>query len=178
MVTNTPGSVPRRDGSLPVDLGFGGLRASVGDHIGHFYRTREDWSGLAVPFLKAGLEARERCVYLRGSESELEELRSCLESAAVDVSGYIVSGQLTLGQGASEPAELEERLHETIAEIPEKYPLLRWAGDMTWSLKEMPTSEKLMEWETHCNVIEDPPAVFLCQYDLSAFDGSVIMDAL
>ncbi len=35
-----------------------------------------------------------------------------------------------------------------------------------------------MEWETHCNVIENPRAVFLCQYDLTAFRGNVVMDAM
>ena len=35
-----------------------------------------------------------------------------------------------------------------------------------------------MEWETHCNVIESPRAVFLCQYDLTPFRGDVVMDAL
>lgn len=35
-----------------------------------------------------------------------------------------------------------------------------------------------MEWETMCNVIEGPPAVFLCQYDLTQFLGSVVIDAL
>ena len=49
---------------------------------------------------------------------------------------------------------------------------------MTWALKKLPTSETLMEWESHCNVVENPPAVFLCQYDLKVFLGTVVMDAL
>ena len=35
-----------------------------------------------------------------------------------------------------------------------------------------------MEWESHCNVIENARAVFLCQYDLATFLGNVVMDAL
>ena len=163
---------------LPIDLGFGGLHASIGDHIGHFYRSREEWRLLVVGFLKAGLEASEKCVYLRGSDTEVEELRSALEDAGVDTSSLIDSGQLAIGQAARDPATLELLLRETLAEIPDKHPFLRWGGDMTWSLEGMPTSAALMEWETHCNVIEEPPAVFLCQYDLSAFDGGVVMDAM
>lgn len=56
--------------------------------------------------------------------------------------------------------------------------MLRWGGDMIWSLEKFPTTEKLMEWETYRNIIERPPAVFLCQYDLTAFLGHVVMDAL
>ena len=48
---------------------------------------------------------------------------------------------------------------------------------MTWSLRKLPSSHSLMEWETHCNTIDSVPAVFLCQYDLKQFMGSVVMDA-
>ncbi len=49
---------------------------------------------------------------------------------------------------------------------------------MTWSLSEMPTTETLMKWETECNVIDNPPALFFCQYDLTQFLGTVVLDAL
>lgn len=49
---------------------------------------------------------------------------------------------------------------------------------MTWSLRQASTSEMLMVWETMCNTFENPPAVFLCQYDLAQFLGSVVIDAL
>ena len=29
-----------------------------------------------------------------------------------------------------------------------------------------------------CNVLNGPPAVFLCQYDLTQFHGNVVIDAL
>ena len=35
-----------------------------------------------------------------------------------------------------------------------------------------------MEWEMHCNTVENPAAVFLCQYDLTTFLGTVVMDAM
>ncbi len=37
-----------------VSLGFSGLFASVGDHIGHF--STSDWKDCLVPFLEAGLQ--------------------------------------------------------------------------------------------------------------------------
>ena len=49
---------------------------------------------------------------------------------------------------------------------------------MTWSFRQMADSETLKEWETMCNVVHSPQAVFLCQYDLRRFVGSVIIDAL
>ena len=88
------------------------------------------------------------------------------------------SGQLMIDEGQDEAKKMQDALASALGEIPGRFSLLRWGGDMTWSLGKLPTTEKLMEWETHCNVIENPRAVFLCQYDLTAFRGNVVMDAM
>ncbi len=49
---------------------------------------------------------------------------------------------------------------------------------MSWALERLPTSEQVMEWEAHCNVVEEPQAVFLCQYELALSTGKIVMDAL
>ena len=43
---------------------------------------------------------------------------------------------------------------------------------------KVPTTEKLMEREMHCNIVEDPAAVFLCHYELPSFLGTMVMDAM
>ena len=164
-------------GNSKVPLGFGNLNANIGDHIGHFYETREEWKKSIVSFLVTGLEAGDKCVYFLDPGQE-DQLAAALADASDLVKDALASGQLTLAEGKGSPREMKEALATCLAEIPGRYPLLRWGGDMTWSLKKLPTTEKLMEWETHCNVIENPPAVFLCQYDLKAFLGNVVMDAL
>ncbi len=171
--TGTPGEQNDR-----VSLGFGGLYASPGDHIGHFYRTSEEERNLLVSFLKAGLEAREKCVALMSAGPRHQEVREALTAAGIDVESAVASGQLVLDEGKSHPNELREMLGKALAEVPGRYPLLRWAGVMSWALKKVPTTEKLMEWETHCNTVESPAAVFLCQYELTTFLGTVVMDAM
>ncbi len=94
------------------------------------------------------------------------------------VNAALESGQLTFFEGREDPRQMQEELALALADVPGTYGLLRWAGDMSWSLQQMPTSEKLMEWESHCNMVENPPALFLCQYDLRAFLGTVVMDAM
>ena len=83
-----------------------------------------------------------------------------------------------IDEGKNNPEAMQDALAKALDEVGGTYPMLRWGGDMTWSLKKLPTAETLMEWESHCNVIENPRAVFLCQYDLTTFNGNVIMDAL
>ena len=165
-------------GEERVSLGFGDLYASPGDHIGHFYQTTEEWKEILIPFLGNAMQAGEKCIYFMEPGSRWEDLREGLADAGGDVEGAIASGQLVLDEGRGNPEGMQEMLAKALAEIPGNYPFLRWGGDMTWSLEKVPTSESLMEWESHCNVIESPRAVFLCQYDLKAFRGDVIMDAL
>ena len=162
----------------PVPLGFGELSVSTGDHVGHFYGTREEWKNVLVPFLKTGLEAGDKCVFHLSPEPEERELRAELANAGVDVDAAVKSGQLVFSEGGSEPAEMREALNRALSEIPDRYPFLRWGGDMTWSFKKIPNTDTLMEWESMCNVIENPKAVFLCQYDLKKFMGNVVVDAL
>jgi len=158
-----------------VPLGFGNLYASAGDHIGHFYRTSEEEMSVLVSFLKAGLEAHDKCVCLISSGSKRQDFQEALKADGIDAESAVASGQLVVDEGASHPKELQDMLGKVLAEIPEKFTLLRWVGVMSWALKKVPTSEKLMEWETHCNTVEDPAAIFLCQYELPTFLGTVVM---
>ena len=45
-----------------IPLGFGRLSAEVGDHIGQFYERAEERANTVVGFVKAGLDAGEKCV--------------------------------------------------------------------------------------------------------------------
>ena len=161
-----------------VPLGLGNLYAGAGDHIGHFYRTSEEEMSVLVSFVKTGLQTRDKCVCLMGSGFKCQELQETLKADGIDVESAVSSGQLVIDEGKSHPQELKDMLSQALAEIPAKFDLLRWVGVMSWALKKIPTSEKLMEWESHCNVVEDPAAIFLCQYELPTFLGTVVMDAM
>lgn len=165
-----------KEGRIP--LGFGDLYASAGDHIGHFYQSSEEEKTVLVSFVKAGIEAGQKCVCLMGAGSKHLELREALADAGIDVEHAIASGQLVFDEGKSQPEELKQMLREAMLDIPDKYPLLRWVGVMSWALKKVPTAEMLMEWESHCNCVDDPAPIFLCQYELPMFLGNVVMDAM
>lgn len=167
----------RPDSTGTIPLGFGELFASPGDHIGQFYQSKEECHAMLVAFLKAGHDAGEKCVCLSPSD-ELGDLQEALSTAGIDLERAQASGQLTFYGGESEPEELAELLRQAMADIPGRFPRLRWAGDMTWAVKKVATTEKLMEWESHCNCVEEPSPLFLCQYDLRLFPGNVVMDAM
>jgi len=100
-----------------VSLGFGNLYASMGDHIGHFYQTRAEWKDLMVSFLKAGLEAGEKCVYLTRPGPARQEFQGALADAGVNVERAVVSGQLLVDEGRNDPKDMQEALGNALAEI-------------------------------------------------------------
>ena len=160
-----------------ISLGFANLSATVGDHIGHFFQTSEEWQAVLIPFLKTGLSAGHKCVYVMSPDHPQQEIEKALAAEGIEVAEALTSGQLVLGEGRTTPEAMRNWLNEVIADAGDRFAMTRWGGDMTWSLKKMPTSKTLMEWESMCNVLNGAPCVFLCQYDLTQFRGDVIIDA-
>ncbi len=173
--TNSDPNVAPRD---RVSIGFGGLSASSGDHIVHFYRTTDQRSEFLVPFLEEGLALGQKCVYLTPPGTSREETESQLRASGLDLEAAAASGQLVIGEGGTSPEELHAALNHALEDVPDRFSFLRWVGDMTWSVGKIASTEQLLEWESICNVIEPAPVVFLCQYDLSRFRGDVVIDAL
>ncbi len=116
-------------------------------------------------------------MYVMSPDHAQDEIEESLAEAGVEVGVVLASGQLVLGEGKTTPEEMREWLVEVLSDAEEGFSITRWGGDMTWSLKKMPTSERLMKWESMCNVIDGPKVVFLCQYDLTQFRGDVVIDA-
>jgi hypothetical protein len=161
-----------------IPLGFSGLHANVGDHIGHFFNTSDEWESILIPYFKAGLERGDICVYVMSPEEHAESvITAALAEQGIDVEQAQTSGQLVLGEGKPTPEGMEAWLDDVASNVPSRFDLIRWGGDMTWSLKQMPTTETLMTWECICN-IKEARAIYLCQYDLTQFLGNVTIDAL
>lgn len=55
----------------------------------------------------------------------------------------------------------------------------RACGEMTWVLRGIPGSERLLEYEVGLNMIEDDfPRIGMCQYDARLFDGVTLFKVL
>jgi hypothetical protein len=99
-----------------------------------------------------------------------------LEIGGAGIEDAVRTGQMVFHEGEG-PRVMQTLLADTLKDVPASYPRLRWGGDMTCLLDTCSTRQ-LMEWETHCNAFEHSPVVFLCQYELRSFAGSVVMDAM
>ncbi|MEW6033827.1 MAG: MEDS domain-containing protein [Chloroflexota bacterium] len=170
----------RTEATLIEELG----RLKVHDHLCLIYETPGEWRTAAVPFVKMGLERGEKCLYVVATHT-VEQLRHCLKQGGVDVASAEASGRLAIlhesevytRYGFFDPDRMTALLtSETERAIAEGYTALRLAGEMTWALRGLPGSEKLLEYEAKLNTDFFPkhPCLAICQYDRRKFDPEVI----
>jgi len=158
-----------------------------GAHLCQIYENPGEQLAAAVPFIKAGLARKERCLYI-GNDRSFDQVVRALEAAGVDVAEERRSGALQLltqqnsylVSGEFVPQAMIDFVRQAEAKaLAEGYSGLRLTGEMTWALGPEPGCDRLIEYEAFLNnLLQNSRSVFLCQYDRSRFDASCIHDAL
>lgn len=158
-----------------------------GAHLCYIYETEEEHRAVLVPFLRQGLEKGEKVLYITDARAA-ETILGYLSASGLDIEPSLAWGQLVIltseetyvKQGAFDPAGMIGLLRETEAQVlAEGYTALRATGEMTWALRGLPGSERLIEYEARLN--EFFPAsrcIGLCQYDMRCFDPQALLDVL
>ncbi|MCP3140279.1 MEDS domain-containing protein [Pyxidicoccus xibeiensis] len=67
-----------------------------GSHLCHFYRAGDGLGDSLVPFLQAGLEQNEACVWVTSEAFPEEDARAALRTAVPDLEARLARGQLRL----------------------------------------------------------------------------------
>ncbi|MDZ4171590.1 MAG: MEDS domain-containing protein, partial [Methanobacteriaceae archaeon] len=129
------------------------------DHPCFIYNTRQEWVDVIIPFIKKGIENKEKCIYfLENSAKGL--IHDYLKEEGLNVESLEDSGQLLLLDEYSSYIPdgffnvefmLDFLKKETEKALSEGYVSLRIIGDMTWAIKEYPGSENLIEYESRLN---------------------------
>lgn len=167
------------DGSPRVPLGFGGVAASIGDHIAHFYRGSNQRFNVLGPYVAEGIRQGDKCVVI-SSPDVTEQLRSWLALEGFDVAKTCQSGQLVLHHGEANRTDMRNLVDRIEAEsLDTGYKFVRWAGDGGWALAGQTSVREMLCWEAlydECSV--GWKILALCQFDLMQFSGDVVMDAL
>ena len=160
---------------------------SRGDHLCCMYMTEEEHREILTPFIISGLEQGDKVFYIvdvRTAETVLEYL----EHAGLDTSKYLSSGQFVIADtrdtyikdGSFDPDRMLSMLKsETDWAIENGFNALRVTGEMSWALRDLPGTERLMEYEAKLNqFFPSHKAIGLCQYDMRSFDAEVLLDVL
>lgn len=170
-----------------MDMGFTKERFPEGIHMCLIFDRDDDRQRIISEYMSAGLKQGEQVRYFTDI-SNPEDIRSWLLETGVDLpearengpfsilnaqSGYCPNGQF-------DPQEMINRMLPRYKLAKEAgYNGLRSCGEMTWALKGIPGSDRLLEYEVLLNtVIADFPHSGMCQYDARRFDGATLFNVL
>jgi len=158
-----------------------------GDHLCCLYETEGEHRAVLTPFMRQGLERGEKVLYIVDAHSA-EVVTGYLRENGLDVEHYLASGQLGILSaddvymqgGVFDPDAMIALLRsETQRAIDEGYQALRATGEMSWALKGLPGSKRLVEYETKLNeFFPGSRCLAICQYDRRRFEPAVLLDVL
>ncbi len=147
-----------------------------GQHACLIYDERDEPLEIVAPFVAAGLEAGERCVYVVG-EHDPVRIESSLSDIGIDVALQVERGALVLvsrwevsfPNGEFDPTAMIAYVHQTIAQaLAEGFTGVRVIAEMTWALQMGVGVNKLIHYEAIGNhLYPGEPLVAVCMYDRS-----------
>ncbi|MFP5277465.1 MAG: MEDS domain-containing protein [Acidobacteriota bacterium] len=153
------------------------------DHLCLIYDTPEDQAALAASFLRAGLEKRERCLYV-SDDGLVETVLAAMKRMGVEVGAARAVGALEivtkreayLRDGYFTPQRMIDFLREsTISAQRSGYQALRLAAEMTWALGDESGVERLVEYEALLNhFFREHACLAACQYDRKRFAAETV----
>lgn len=163
------------------------VRLRQGDHLCLIYERAAEQMAALVPFLRRGLAAGERCLYL-ADDATTDLAEQALASEGIDVDRERERGALVLlsrrdgflREGRFDPGAMTDLLRQAEQEaLDDGFAGLRVASEMSWCLGHAPGTERFLEYEAMLNrFLAGSRSVGLCQYDRSRFSPGVVYDIL
>jgi PAS domain S-box-containing protein len=158
-----------------------------GDHLCCIYETGEELQTWLTPFIRQGLEHDEKVIYILDARAAEEVLNYLLDDG-VKTESYLERGQLIIltvdetymREGIFDPDNMIAFLRDqTKQALNEGYAALRVTGEMTWGLKRVAGSERLIEYEAKLNeFFPSSKCLAFCQYDKRRFAPEILLDVL
>jgi signal transduction histidine kinase len=143
------------------------------EHLCLIYDTQEEKFAAALPYLRAGLEQGERCLYIADEDSAVAVL-DALRKRGIDVDAHVRRHTLImadknytyLAHGHFDPDLWIQFLSEAIARKGKFAGVKRILGEMTWALSEETAVQSLLEYEAKLNrFVHDHDIRVVCQYN-------------
>ncbi|HET6398311.1 MAG TPA: MEDS domain-containing protein, partial [Candidatus Thermoplasmatota archaeon] len=158
----------------------------LGDHTCAIYDGRDELVAMMSAYIQAGLQRNEQCFYIADS-LPLEEVRTALRLAGVDVAGAEATGQLVLvtkrdtylREGDFQPDAMLAFLHQACDAALERHDGARGMGEMAWAAELPDGFRRLIEYENKVNLLM-PQVRFagFCAYDRQRFPASVLTEVV
>jgi hypothetical protein len=167
-----------------VAMGFTKEAFPAGTHMCIIYSHEEKRRKVIGKFLESGIFGKEKVSYFADRMTP-DEVRKWLLAMGIELpkdDGFSIrkAEDTYCPDGVFVPENMLNTLR-TFYEQAKKagYPNARVSGEMSWALKGIPGSERLMEYEALLNeVFVTHPVTAICQYDVNQFSGAMILDVL
>jgi hypothetical protein len=167
-----------------ISLGFSHRRFEKGAHLCMIYRDEAERRQVISKYLASGILNDEKIGYFVDTMKP-EEVKSWLTELGIElpegkqvaispaVSTYCPKGKFVV----KDMLDCLRHYHEL--SLSEGFSGARLTGEMSWSLRNIPGSEDLVEYEALINtILKTHPVTALCQYDATKFDGGTLFDIL
>jgi PAS domain S-box-containing protein len=158
-----------------------------GDHLCCLYDTDEEHRAVLTTFLRQGLEKDEKVLYIVDTHTA-ETVLGYLRLDGLELEPYFAREQLnilkvedayTRGGGFDPDTMIALLKTETSHALDSGFSALRVTGEMTWVLRGLPGSERLIEYEAKLNdFFPGSKCSAICQYDRRRFDAELLLDIL
>jgi hypothetical protein len=170
-----------------INLGFTDKKHPVGTHMCMIFQDEKERRRIIAKFISRGLTDGEAVAYYADVMTR-EEVIEWLRELEIDIPNEIALNNLVIqdtrtaycSSGKFVPDEMLNRLKSFYIQANgHGYTNVRVSGEMSWALKGVPGSKRLMEYEARVNeVLKTHPITAICQYDAARFSGYWILDAL
>ncbi len=163
------------------------LKMQPGEHFCCIYQMEAEHRSLMTLYLRSGLEQGQKVIYVTDTHSA-ETVLDYLKEGGLQVEPFLESGQLVLmnafdsylrGDEFEPDAMLELLRQETQAALDEGYSALRMTEEMTWLLRGLPGSDKVIEYESKLNgFLHESACMSVCQFDRRMFEAELLLGVI
>lgn len=152
--------------------------ASLTNHAALFYTSKEEYFNVVVPYLKAGLENDEFCLWVVPETITTREAETYLRKLVEDLDLYIKREQISIREyqdvylpdGLFIAHKMIEDWAESEADVLQKgFTGLRIAGDGSWAVGNDWFNYSIYEQDVN-NLIEKYKMTALCTYSIERLD--------
>ncbi|WP_285116987.1 MEDS domain-containing protein [Leifsonia sp. fls2-241-R2A-40a] len=153
-------------------------------HVCAFVSGRAEADAVLDPFVRDGIDAGDRLLYLVDTMTPASPLRrlrrlgydpgTLLEERRCEVHTW---ADTYLRTGGFDQSDMLEQIDGMLGGAPS--PRIRLVADMGWAAEREGVSDDLIEFEARANFLHARHRhVVICAYDTSRFDGAFIIDIL
>ncbi len=170
-----------------VSMGFTRDLFLEGTHMSLIYDNEEQRKKVISQFMATGITLGEQVGYFADTTPP-QEVKAWMEEMGVKLPEERPDGPFSIFRAESVycptgefvPSEMLARLGDCYERaVNAGYAGARASGEMSWALKGIHGSDRLMEYEALINTIsEQHPVTPICQYDARRFDGATLLNVL